>query len=712
MTTERSGLGRRRWLQELLLAFTGYVALMIAITWPLVLHITSWIPGGGGGDPAGYAWDVWNAANNGTDIWGTGVQHGVAAPFGRPVVGTGVLMQFASYGPSWLIAEIAGPEAGINIALILGVAFSGAAMYALVRWMGLSAAASAWAGLAFVVFPHHLLKIGSHFPLAYMACFPLALLAALWWARGPSVRRALAVTASVGFAWLSNPYYGVMVIIMVACVMLVAAVYRIRTDGFGTAIRQSAVVAGLLLVLVAIPLAVALASSKSGVDAAFSRSAIELELYGARPLDYLLPSGASDVMNRLVGPEDWAPHARPGGERTIFLMWTVIALALAGFVIAVRRRMMRDSQMGVTVLSMAMIAVVCGAFSLASPMTILGRRVTMPSGYLFQFADYLRVYARFAVPVTCALIVVGAIALDRVLGRIRPVVLMGAAAAGVMLVTVAEANIGLPVAAGPVVSVNGLAADKVPTWEFLKSRPREDVVLETPAYGARGGSVELEDRYWMWGQTVHGLRIANGSLGEANVATDFLQSVGDPRFPGTAAKLAATGIDLVTINPAGYAARGAVPPNPNRPPPGYRVLTTFADGSAVWQVTAAPTKRFSFLRAPTWWPPEAIGGETWRWMRDTAEGYVWSSTTGTARVTFRVGSFGGRQYTLSASTPAAKLATINVTGAPRNVTLAVPVTAGTATKVTLTRGGAPAVPVNAGDPRVVSVRVSEWRVEQ
>ncbi len=697
---------------ELFLAFTGYIVLAVAITWPLVVHITSWIPGGGGGDPAGYAWDVWNAVNRGTDIWGTGVQDGVAAPFGRPVVGTGVLMQFASYGPSWLIAEVAGPQAGINIALILGVAFSGAAMYALVRWLGMGVAASAWAGLAFVVFPHHLLKIGSHFPLAYMACFPLALLAALWWARAPSVRRALVVTASVAFAWLSNPYYGVMVVIMVVCVMAVAGVHHMRTDGVGVAVRQLAVVAGLLVVLVAVPLAAALASSKSGVDAAFSRSEVELELYGARPLDYVIPSGASDVMNRVIGQEDWARHARPGGERTIFLMWTLIGLAIAGFVIALRRRGTIGTRLGVAVLASGLIAVVCGAFSLASPMTILGHRVTMPSGYLFQFADYLRVYARFAVPVTCALIVVAAFALDRVLGRIRHTAVVGAVLAGAMLVTVAEANIGLPIASGPVVSVNGVTDTKVPTWRFLKTRPRDEVVLETPAYAAPGGSLELEDRYWMWGQSVHGLRIANGSLGEANTATDFLQSVGDPRFPGTAAKLAATGIDLVTINPAGYAARGVPAPDPNRPPPGFRVLTTFPDGSAVWQVTADPVKRFVFLRSATWWPPESIGGEPWWWMRDTAQGYVWSSTTGTARVTFRVAGVSDGPYTLTASTPASTLTKVDVTRNPRTVTLAVPVTAGVATKVTLTRGGAPAVPLTAGDPRVASMRVSEWHVER
>ncbi|MEZ5079258.1 MAG: hypothetical protein R2878_01055 [Thermoleophilia bacterium] len=707
-----AGESRPRWLVELVSAFILGAVLVIAITWPLVLHLGTWLPGVGGGDSTGYAWDVWNAVTNGGDVFGAGIQHNVAFPFGRPIVGTGVLMQITFFGPSWFLSGFIGAPAAINVTLVVGVALSGVAMYALVRWMGLGIPVAAWAGIAFIVFPHHLLKIGSHFPLALLACFPVLLMLAVWWAEHPTFRRSWALVAGLGFAWLSNPYYGVMALFVVASVMVVAAAFRWRTHGIGSVARSTAVAAGVIAGGIGVPLVVALQSSRSSVDDAFSRAAIELQIYGARPLDYVIPSVNSKLMNFVVGSDTWAAHARPGGERTIFLLWTVLALAAVGSIIGFRGRRQLSGRMRLVLLSAVVIAPVCAAASLASPMTLLGQQVTMPSGIIYHFASYLRVYARFAIPVSTALIVVGAFGLAWILSRTDRSWLRWAIVASVTVITVAEANIGLPIQSAPVVRVDGLTADQVPTWGWLKQHADpEDVLLETPAYQAPGGITELDDRLWMWGQTVHGLTLANGALGERNTATDFLQSVGDPRRPGVARKLAAVGIDLVSVNPWAYAARGVAAPDPAHPPKGFRALATFPDGSAVWRVVATPAEHFVFFYDATWWEPEVSDGTVWRWMRDEGKLYVWSTTTGSVRLGFRVLGFGDRIRTLRVAADGRELTTVEVGPEPRTVVVDLPVQGGTVTPVTLTReGDPPATQISATDPRVVSMRVGHWSV--
>ena len=64
--------------------------------------------------------------------------------------------------------------------------------------------------------------------------------------------------------------------------------------------------------------------------------------------------------------------------------------------------------------------------------------------------------------------------------------------------------------------VNGRPADEVPAWRWLRDRPSDEIAYEMP-----GLPNELVERYFMYGQLVHGHRITNGGLFAGQIGHDF-----------------------------------------------------------------------------------------------------------------------------------------------------------------------------------------------
>ena len=130
---------------------------------------------------------------------------------------------------------------------------------------------------------------------------------------------------------------------------------------------------------------------------------------------------------------------------------------------------------------------------------------------------------------------------------------------------------------------------------------------------------ELIERFYMYGEIVHGHPIANGGLFKGQLGYDFVNETGDAEWPNTPAWLRSVGIGLVTINPWAYERTDETAPDPAHPPAGFTVERTFGDGSAVWRVSAAPADAVPVFRSEAWWPSEIGGdGTIWRWMKDDA----------------------------------------------------------------------------------------------
>ena len=706
MSGVRGALGRRV-VAEAAIVLAGSLLLVLAITWPLVLNLsTETLGSGSGGDRSGYVWDVWFSSEHGLRLWGTTVQEQIGAPFGRVQPASVNALQFAFLGPAWLVSQFTGPILAVNVSLLLGMTLGPAAMYLLIRWLGLGIAAAAWAGVAFAVFPNALIRATAHYPLALLACFPLLLLALWRWSERPDRRRAVCLAAATAFCWLTNPYYGTMAFVIVGVGGAVVLIRVIRSSGARDAAVRAGEVALAQFVLVLLPLIALFYSARSAVEDTLSRSRAELDVYGARISDYLLPDAFQESFGWLAGEERWAGLGAPGGERADFVGYLTLALAAVGVVVAIRGWSGLSGRLRAALLSAGPLIAVLVWFSLATPTRWFGVTIPTPSDVIYEVAPFLRVYARFAVPVTAILICVAAVGLAAIVRRS-----VVAAAFVVPLAIIASAlelppGGGLPLQSDVPVLLGGRLPADVPMWAWLRDEaPGDAEVYAFPAYPD-----EQLERFHMFGQLVHGRTIANGDPQLTGVGTDMTSAYADPRVPGAAGALSTLGIDLVTVSPDLYASVAVNPPAAASPPPGFTVVRAFPDGSAVWRVAAPRSDGLAIFQRSSWWPPERFEGRPWRYMRETARVTIFAPRAGRHRVTFEARNAAVGQRALRIDLPGDGSQEITV-GARRTVTLDLSLQEGR-NDVRLTNLGAPARPVAPGDPRVVSVQVSPWTVER
>ena len=155
---------------EAFLVCGAYLALALAITWPLCLHLETRIPGGGTwADPTGYYIDFWDLSHHALPFAGTFSDTVVNVPFGRTQVAPAFLEQIVSYGPAVAIAHFWSTTAGESIVAFMGLVSSAAAMYLLVRWLGGGRLAAGWAGTALMLCPYLVNRVAEQVPLGNLA---------------------------------------------------------------------------------------------------------------------------------------------------------------------------------------------------------------------------------------------------------------------------------------------------------------------------------------------------------------------------------------------------------------------------------------------------------------------------------------------------------------------------------------------------------------
>jgi len=127
----------------------------------------------------------------------------------------------------------------------------------------------------------------------------------------------------------------------------------------------------------------------------------------------------------------------------------------------------------------------------------------------------------------------------------------------------------------------------------------------------------------------------NGALFPGQRSFDFLAQVSDPTRPGAEADLATAGVRWAVVNPWGYASLGREAPFAvTSPPPGFAVLETFPDGSAIWLVTAKPREGLLVFRPPGFGWGIAAGSTTWHPVQEPAGNVtLWARAEGRYRIT-------------------------------------------------------------------------------
>ncbi|MGI8792432.1 MAG: hypothetical protein ACR2H3_04555 [Acidimicrobiales bacterium] len=422
-----------------------------------VTECSTTIFGGPGDATAGMIWLQWNYeelnaaplkghtplinAPDGGDLW-------------RPIfVTSGVVML-----PTWVATQVVGPVCSWNLAVISGFVLSGLAMFGLATWLTGHRGAALVAGYAYAFSPFAVRKAEGHVDYVHLWVFPLIIWALLAAWRRPTRRSALIAGGAIALAGYIDGYYLLTATVMAGALVVGGIITKFRTASRAELARYvrlsllSAVVAGACL----LPIGFVLATSSSEVSSSVERTLGDVNIYSARPWEFVLPARTHPVFSNYFGSwQDRHLHESNYVEQTLYVGLTVIALAGVTVVAAARRH--RPRSLAVPIRQLAIIlgtgVVVAGLFS-APPKVDAGFvDLSFPSGLVYSVIPFWRVFARFFIPLHAALVPLAAVGVALLAGRSR------------------LRSITVVTAALLVVSFDLLAVPPRPTWSYATETP-------------------------------------------------------------------------------------------------------------------------------------------------------------------------------------------------------------------------------------------------
>ncbi|HUP73225.1 MAG TPA: hypothetical protein VM282_09265 [Acidimicrobiales bacterium] len=372
------------------------------------------------------------------------------------------------------------------------------------------------------------------------------------------------------------------------------------------------------------------------MSSAVSRPIGDLETYGARPGDYLLPARSHPIFDSFFG--GWQDRHLGGSnysEKTLFLGWTTIVLALVAVVAAaiLGYRRARSGNRDPSprwrligrghVTELAVVALVAALVSGPGHFHFLGQTVPGPSRVIYAVAPYWRVFSRLFVVVHAAAIALAAIALTIAAHRFKPV------AYRAILVIVAL-GVFVDAMAGTPFRYAYFDYDAAPSgYRWIATQEGVDVVADYPVYP----TTLAPDASFATFQPIHGKRLVNpkASPDEGSLINSSVLGLSDPQ---TVPLLRALGVDLVVVHRGLYSIRP-----PQGPPPElllqressfvqdaqtiltpdqarrHSYLASWYD-MEIYSIASGPAAEVAALPSTGWSWPELNGWATERWMLD------------------------------------------------------------------------------------------------
>ena len=554
-------------LGEAACVLVGLAVFVGIVFWPVTVDLGSAIVADGS-DAVGGVWWLWRMQHEGGYHLFGATHHGLTgAPFGWDEANGLNLQWLLPYYPAYLATKVIGEVAAFNLVLLSGYVLSGAAMYALTRYLGCGRLVSAWAAMVYIVFPWHLART-PHPSLVHLELLPLLLLALVAAVRSPSlVRYAFVGLAALG-CWLTSGYFGTMSVVVALVFGLAATAVNGWKRGLKTTagVTGAAVAASLLVATLAV-------IAGTGQDVGLERVSADLSQYGLRAVELVVPA----LGNRVVGgslESFWLDrqHGSNPTETRNYLGLLTLGLALAWLVVAWRRRAALSDQLRAATVGFAAIVVAGLVLAAPSPLSVFGTEIWAPSRVLWELTPAFRVPTRWIPVVMTGLVPLAALGLQALVRRAsawRPGARVPAAIVlGAMCISFLELSVH---AATPL-----LRTEVPPEYEALE-RTSEGIVAEYPL-------VQDVDRlFW---QRDHGRPLLNS---EAIGTTAFAAArmLVDPRAPGTAEALSFLGVTAIVTHADAldFAHNAADVPNADWGD-GYELVARTPDGSSVWRVVA------------------------------------------------------------------------------------------------------------------------------
>ena len=330
-----------------------------------------------------------------------------------------VMQQFAGapVPPPYLqpVTDLAGralgrvlhPVAAYNVVVL--ATFPLAALFACLLAFEITGArgVSAAAGLAFAFSPFHLAHAVDHPHIAQVQWIALFLLAVWSSVHGVTAARALLLVLSTALVTLSN-FYGALIAAAIAPFAVVLFWMAPSRDGRPRRARDLAITSALLLALALAGLAAVRRAAPSILEQPerYAVHPIEPPLYSARWWSYLVPPVDHPVLGEpasRVLREKGVTYGRL--EHQVYLGYGVLLLGAAALWGAARRAdPPRRAAPWIAALGVAAFA-----WSLPPQLHVAGREVPGPSALLYGLLPMFRAFARFAVVVQLAAVLLAAL---------------------------------------------------------------------------------------------------------------------------------------------------------------------------------------------------------------------------------------------------------------------------------------------------------------
>jgi len=392
-----------------------------------------------------------------------------------------------------VFATLSTPICGINLLVLLGYMSTALLMFGLVRWLLKRIDIALFAGFAAAFVPFHLLKSQSHINYIYGSIFIALMWAYLWYMSKPSYKRAalLGLVSSLGF------YFDGYFILFSA--LVIGALYsssfivdflniaykkedrsRIFKDGLTRLKHLSFAV--IVLVLLLVPILAVYRSSSDAIEQSLanSRSNIftETQTYGARPIEFILPSYQSAFTPDSY--QNWRAtklHGSNYSESTLYIGFTLILLAITSIASLIYRKYRREKLRGMPyiylVFTFAFVFLGCFFMSLPATVYLFGHDIKTPVYLLATLTENWRVLSRLFLAMHPAVVILASLGLYILTKNQKRTVQLG-------IVAVCSALLFLEYLPSPINSSSNLNINAPAIYKQLRADPSVKLVAEYP----------------------------------------------------------------------------------------------------------------------------------------------------------------------------------------------------------------------------------------
>lgn len=342
------------------------------------------------------------------------------APEGLPIAAAVQIANFLIPAAIWTLHYPFGFTAASNIYLLGGLVLTGFSFYLLLERLGIHWFGALYAGYALAFNPWMLERAGAgHSGFMQAWIFPLLVAVMLHAHRKRTALSAVLVGLTLALSFYDNSYYGLMagLVFVVFWVVDLAKQesWHERLWSF-----TMADIAFATAVLAFIPALYAWLKNKRAVGAGVSNPLQDVQNLGATTQAYFVPSFRHPLLSHIS--RHFYPRAEfVWSENTLYLGWSLIAFALIGAVLVIRRHpetLIRPATRYFFV-AIAILAPAAFLMSLQRRTTWFGITVRMPSYLITEFTTFWRVFARFGLLVTFALAALAALTLSTLIRRYR-----------------------------------------------------------------------------------------------------------------------------------------------------------------------------------------------------------------------------------------------------------------------------------------------------